>query len=315
MKLYLLIIFILIINFSVFGQKFPATSATPPAQTKESDDTPIKVNTLLLNIPVIVSDRQGRNISGLKKDDFIITQNGEKQPIEFFSDEYAPMNVAIIVDTSGSTRLIMGDIKKAARSFLKVLRPEDKAMVVGFDERIKIWSELTSDQKILEKAINRLQIERVGSYMYDVVDEVINKKFATVKGRKVIILLTDGLVTGLRITDQQLINTLSESDTVIYPIMFWSKSIKKNSPTNWFLDYVQVMASTSAGKLYYYDDDLEAAFQSIAEEMKKQYLIGFYPQNTETGKPLDFKIKVNRENVVLRIKRTIRLKTPEPANK
>jgi Ca-activated chloride channel family protein len=305
-----------ILSFSAFGQTPPITSSTPPAQTKESDDEPIKVNTLLLNIPVIASDREGRNVSGLTKKDFIITQNGEKQTVEFFSDEYAPMNVAIIVDTSGSVTSILGNIKKAARTFLKVLRPEDTAMVVSFDGRVKILSELTSNQKDLEKAIDRLgMIEPEGSYMYDAIDEVINNKFAAVKGRKAIILLTDGFVGGLRITNQEFMRTLSESDTVVYPILFLFRPVQKNSPPTTSINYVKEWASATAGKLYYGGADLQTAFQSIAEEMKKQYSIGFYPQNAEMGKPPDIKININRENVVLRTKRTIRLKTPSSKDK
>jgi VWFA-related protein len=315
MKPYLTVILTFIFSFSTFGQTLPKTSPSPSTQTKENDDEPIKVNTLLLNVPVIASDREGRNISGLTKKDFIITQNGEKQPIEFFSDEYAPMNVAIVVDTSGSTKPVMGNIKKAARTFLKVLRLEDTAMVVSFDGRVKILSELTSDQKDLEKAIDRLgMIQLDGTTMYDAIDEVINNKFAAVKGRKVIILLTDGFESSDRISNKEIMRTLSESDTVIYPILFLSREVPKNSPSKIFLDYAQTMASTTAGKLYYGGADLQTAFQSIAEEMKKQYLIGFYPQNVNLGKPPDIKINIDRENVILRTKRTIRLKSSNREN-
>ncbi len=158
-------------------------------------------------------------------------------------------------------------------------------------------------------------IQLEGTTMYDAIDEVINNKFATVKGRKAIILLTDGVESSSRITQQEFMRTLSESDTVIYPILFLFRPVQKNSPTIMFLDYAQAMASTTAGKLYYGGSDLQIAFQSIAEEMKKQYLIGFYPQNAEMGKPPDIKININRENVVLRTKRTIRLKTPGSENK
>ena len=317
MKLRFTIILTFILSFSAFGQTLPKTSPNPPAQNKESGgEELIKVNTLLLNIPVIASDKQGRNISGLTKKDFIITQNGEKQSVEFFSDEYAPMHVAIIVDTSVSVTPIIGNIKKAARTFLKVLRLEDTAMIVSFDGRVKIWSELTSNQKDLVESIDRLEmIQPRGSYMYDAIDEVITNKFAAIKGRKAIILLTDGFATSNRITNQEIMRTLSESDTVIYPILFSFKSLPKNSRLNIFLDYAQAMASTSAGKLYDGGLDLETAFQSIAEEMKKQYLIGFYPMNSEGGKSVPIKIEVDRVNVVLRTKKTIRLKTPGSEDK
>ncbi len=322
MKVQLILILALALSFSAFGQTPPNTSEIkqPPVQTKEkpeefieeSDEAPIKVSTVLLNIPVIASDREGRNISGLTKEDFVITQNGEKKQIECFSDENAPINVAIIVDTSGSTTPIMGNIKKAARTFLKVLRPEDNVLIVSFDGKFKFLSELTSDQKTLEKAIDKLEmIQLEGTTMYDSIDEVINNKFASVKGRKAIILLTDGFEGSSRISQKEFTRMLTESDTVIYPVLFIFSRLPKNSFTDNMLDYMKLIASITAGKLHYGGSDLQKAFQSIADEMKKQYLIGIYPQTVETGKPPEIKIDVLRENVVMRTKRTIRLKNQD----
>jgi VWFA-related protein len=310
MKIYLIVVFTFLISFSTFGQT-PLTAPSPePGKTKERDDEIIRVNTVLLNLPIIASDRDGRNIIGLTKEDFIVTQNGEKQPIEFFSDVEAPINVAIMVDTSGSTAPILGNIKKAARTFLRTLRPEDKAMIVSFDGQIKVLSELTSDQKNLKKAIDRLALVQMeGTTMYDAIDEIINHKFGAVKGRKAIILLTDGTEFGDRIKKPELMRMLTESETVIYPILFLFKLPGKDSPLESMLKHMPEMAEATGGKLYYGGSDLQKAFQSIADELKKQYLIGFYPQNSEAGgEPLDIKINIGRENVVLRTKRKIRLK-------
>jgi Ca-activated chloride channel family protein len=278
------------------------------------DETPIKINTLLLNVPIIASDRNGRNITGLRKEDFIVTQNGERLPIEFFANDDAPINIAIVVDTSGSTARLRGNIKAAVRTFLKVLRPEDKAMIVSFDGKFKILSELTADQKILSKAIDRLALVQLkGSSMYDAINEVINNKFASVKGRKAIILLTDeGVESSDRISKQEFTRMLSESDTVIYPIPFLVKEVPKDSPISMYFDHLKEMAAVTAGKIHYGGSDLQQAFQSIADEMKAQYLIGFYPEN---GNSNNIVVKVDRENVVIRTKKTVRLKTPNQANK
>jgi len=96
------------------------------AQEIEEDDTPIKVDTLLLTMPFTVADKNGRNVAGLKKENFSIFQNGEEQDIEYFFNEEAPMNVAILIDTSASTEKALDKIQKAARDFVKILRREDK---------------------------------------------------------------------------------------------------------------------------------------------------------------------------------------------
>ncbi len=125
------------------------------AAQETNDDAPIKVNTLLLTMPFTVTDNRGRNIAGLKKENFSIFQNGEEQDIEYFFNEEAPMNVAILIDTSASTEKVLDKIQKAARDFVKILRSEDKGIIVSFDYQTVFLSELTSNQKKLSEAINR----------------------------------------------------------------------------------------------------------------------------------------------------------------
>ena len=117
------------------------------AQEPEDDGTPIKVDTLLLTMPLTVTDNRGRHITGLKKEDFSIVENGTERDIEYFFNEEAPMNVAIVIDTSASTKEVLEKIQKAARDFVRVLRPEDKGIIVSFDNRTLFLSELTSDKK------------------------------------------------------------------------------------------------------------------------------------------------------------------------
>ena len=283
-------------------------------QAQVDDDAPIKIDTLLLNIPIVVNDKKGSSIAGLQKEDFIVTQNGERLSVEFFANEDAPISVAIVVDTSGTTGgARCCGIKDAAKSFLKVLRPEDQAMVVSFDGKFRIFNDFTSDKKTLEKAIDSLDMIQVhGTTMYDAIYKVVNIKFAEVKGRKAIILLTDGMESSSRITEQQLLFSLSESDTVIYPILFPHLGVPDESIRKPYLDYLEAMSATTAGKVYNGNSNLKKVFQSIADGMRKQYLIGFYPENGTTN---NINIKVNREDVVLRTKARIQSKTNNQENK
>lgn len=299
----LLLSFALLINFA---------KAQDP-----NDNSPIKVDTLLLNIPITVTDKSGHHISGLKKEDFSIYQNGEKQQIEFFLDDDAPMNVAILLDTSFSTRDVLGKIQKAASDFIRIFRPEDKGIIVSFDSETLFLSPLTSDRKELSKAINHANIGfRGGSDMHDAVYKIIRDYFASVKGRKAIIVLTDGMVGGRYISDEQIQNILQKSNTFFYPVIFktqtnfrinstWTdRSIK--SP----FESLQSLAESTAGRFYEKDaGDLKEAFQSIAEELKKQYLIGFYPRNTEKVRQLPIKITVNRKDVTIQAKKSSLKKT------
>lgn len=282
---------------------------TTKAQVVEEDDTPIKVSTLLLTAPLTVSDKSGRNIPGLKKENFSIFQNNEKQEVEFLFNEEAPMNVAILLDTSGSTRDVLDNIQKAARDFLKVFREGDKGIIVGFDSRTLFLTKLTSDRKELSRAIEKVAIaDRTGSYMYDAVFQVVNTHFANFKGRKAVIVLTDGMVYGRSFTAQQALDTLQKSDVLFYPIVFKTKSYTaavRRGAKPLPVELLKMFADETSGRFYEKDAaNLKEAFQSISEELKKQYLIGFYPRNAEPGRiPSHIRIVVDREDFQVNVKK------------
>ncbi|MGI9035898.1 MAG: VWA domain-containing protein [Pyrinomonadaceae bacterium] len=277
----------------------------------EPDDAPIKVDTLLYTIPLTVSDKNGHAVSGLKKEDFTVYQDNVLQQIEFFFNEESPMNVAVLIDTSGSTKPVLDKIQKAARDFLKVLRPEDKGVIVSFDYRTKFLSDLTSDRKQLSEAVSRASIAaRDGSDMNDAVFKVINNYFAAIKGRKAIIVLTDGITSGREIPNYQVLNLLRKSDTLLYPIVFKTSlyyvkdSNAPNAAVHFPYEPLEQMAEESAGRFYIKDaNDLKEAFQNISEDLKKQYLIGYYPQNTRRP-PDSVKINVDREDMKINVKKT-----------
>lgn len=279
----------------------------------ENDDAPIKVDTLLFTIPLTVSDEKGRNIPGLKKENFSIYQDGDEQEIELFFNEEAPMNVALLLDTSYSTKDVLDNIQKAARDFVKILRPQDKAVIVSFDHRTVFLSGLTSDRKLLSKAIDQAHISEVnGSEMYNAVTLVVQNYFASLKGRKAIIALTDGVVTGRGISAQQILDTLQQSDTVFYPIIFktdFYSSKKSGTKRPPLVKFLEIFAEETAGRFYEKEaTKLKEAFQSIAEELKKQYLLGFYPYNSDSGKPSGYiRVDVDRKGLTVRAKKRLKL--------
>src|SRR5262252_7246594 len=118
----------------------------------------IKIYSNLVSVPVIVSDRDGRYISGLKQTDFKLYDNNTEQPLSYFDAAEEPLHVALLLDTSRSTEGVLDKIKKAATAFVKDLRPQDQAMVVSFDHDIEKLCSLTSDRKVLEHAIKHAQV-------------------------------------------------------------------------------------------------------------------------------------------------------------
>lgn len=304
----ILLCFLAFANFAAAQEASP-TPTPQPTPADEEDNTPVRVDTLLMTIPLTVSDRKGTYIAGLKKEDFTIYEDGLSQKIELFLNEEAPMNVAILLDTSYSTKDVLDNIQKAARDFIKILRPEDKAVIVSFDDRTVFLTRLESNRKTLSSAIERVSVSEVnGSDMYEAIAQVTRQFFAPLKGRKAIIALTDGMVTGRGISAQQTLDNLQKSDTFFYPIIFKTDALTRTRtkrPVT--VELLQIMAETTGGKFYEKDSTkLKEAFQAIAEDLKYQYLIGFYPRNTNTGKTRSrVRVTVDRENLLVGIKKSL----------
>jgi Ca-activated chloride channel family protein len=190
----------------------------------------IKVYSNLVSVPVIVSDRDGRYIPGLKQEDFKLYDNNTQQTLTFFDAAAEPINVAVLLDTSRSTEGVLDDIKKAAKNFLKELRPQDRAMIVCFDYGVHKLSALTSDRTVLEDAIKRAEVgEYFGTVLNDAVLESVERDLKPINGRKAIILLTDGADAGSRIGQSELLAYASESDAMIYSI-YYAPSMQGRRP-------------------------------------------------------------------------------------
>ncbi len=228
------------------------------------------------------------------------------------------MNVAILIDTSACTENVLDIIQKAARDFVRILRPEDKGMIVSFDYRMLFLSDLTSDKKKLSKAIDQTQIaDKEGSDMNEAVFQVVKNRFESFKGRKAVIVLTDGIVIKRSVSSQQIMDALQKSDTLFYPIIFKTKfytealaRAAKTGSKPMTIEILEILAKETAGRFYEKDvGNLKEAFESIAEELKKQYLIGFYPQDSEAeASPGDISIKVDRKELTARTKKRWRSK-------
>ena len=189
------------------------------AQAIDDGDV-IRVDTNLVTIPVKVSDRRNRFIAGLTKEDFKVTEDGVEQEIALFSNEQQPFTVALVLDMSYSTKFKIAEIQNAAIAFIAQLRPNDKVLVVSFDQEIYVLCEATSDRQVIEKAIRSTKIS-YGTSLYEAVDLVMNAKLKKIDGRKAIVLFTDGVDTTSRAAhDLSNLSDAQELDALIYPIQY-----------------------------------------------------------------------------------------------
>lgn len=195
-------------------------SFTVPAQ---SDKT-------FVSVPVSVSDREGRYISGLKKDDFRILQDGKEQKVSFFATEDEPVSVALLIDTSASTKAVLDKIREAANDFIQLLNKNDKCLVATFDSEVKVLAPFTSDREALEKSLDKIQTgEREGTVVFSAVEQIAREQFVKTEGRKIIVLLSDGKDYGSAISKRDLFSKLEESDVMIYSIFYQTGRVEVDS--------------------------------------------------------------------------------------
>jgi VWFA-related protein len=193
-------------------------SSDPKGEAVEGDV--IKVNTSLVTVPVSVSDRNGKYIPDLDRGSFHIFENNVEQKISYFATVDKPFTVALIIDTSRSTHFKLEDIQAAAIDFVQQLKPEDRVMVVSFDDHINVLSEPTSNRDDLARAIR--QTRTGGSTrLYDAVAFVINQRLKRIPGRKAVVLFTDGVDTSSHSASyESTVRDAEEGESLVYTVAY-----------------------------------------------------------------------------------------------
>jgi len=316
----------------------------PDGPEEIGDGDTVRVETTLVTIPVSVTDREGRYIPNLIKEDFRVFENGVEQKVAYFAPVEKPFTVALVIDTSNSTQFKIEEIQDAAISFVNQLRPGDRVMVVAFAENVRVLSEPTSDRNALRNAIRRVS-NGGGTSLYDAVDYIINQRFSRIEGRKAIVLFTDGVDTTSRIaTYQSNLHDAEEVDALIYPVQYntyaemasTGQQRRGNSSDNAVgiligilsggrvstggnngggmrgatrADYERAdrylgdLAERTGARRYRAENtqNLDRSFALVAEELRRQYGIGYYPVSpAKAGERRQVKVRVTRENMVVR---------------
>lgn len=315
--------------------KLQAQTEVPTTQ----DDEVLRISTKLVTVPVLVKTRQGGYIVNLRSEDFRISEDGEEQLISHFETVNKPFTVTLMLDMSDSTGIELQDIQNAAIAFLNQLQPDDRALIVAFDKQVISLTPVTGDRKVLSQAI-RLVRTGGGTALYDAIDTVINYHLKQIAGRKAIVILTDGIDTSsVRTTYDATVSLATEQYALIYPIQWdtandaLAKQLSRadnfavlgpvyTTPTGEPLRkayergtrYLQLIARSSGGRFLFADNlkSLERSFSRIAEELRQQYSLGYYPKNqvSRNGKRR-IKVSVSVPDVVVHARETYVYK-PDP---
>lgn len=274
----------------------------PPKQRPETiGDEPIKVDVNLVNVLASVRTKQGAYVNTLNKDDFELLEEGRPQSIKYFSKETAlPLTIGLLVDVSGSQeRLIEIERQAASEFFRSALRPKDEAFLISFGADSELLQDLTTSHSALERGLGRLRLnagvggfgagpvptasQPRGTVLYDAVYLAANERLKTEAGRKVCVLITDGVDQGSHESIDTAIEAAQRADAVIYSIYYVDPSAYGGRGMVFGggggEGYLKKMSEATGGRVFRVDrkNSLNEIFRQLNEEMRSQYVVSYSP--------------------------------------
>jgi Ca-activated chloride channel family protein len=237
-----------------------------------------KAGTQVVSIFATVTDPQKRLVSGLTQDDFSVFDNEKPQPLVYFDNSIHPINVVVMLDTSGSMTLTIELLKQAAEQFLIRLLPDDKARVGAFNDKIQFNARWSNDRDQLITDTKNLDYGN-GTRLWDAVGASLDELKA-VDGRKVILIFTDGDDTESRLRLGTVMDRARAEEVMIYAIglesiYFNGQQRVRTKPDGG----LRKIADETGGGYFELTkaSELAPTFTKVAQELHSQYVIGFTP--------------------------------------
>lgn len=265
------------------GAKPKLDDATVERILKLQDEQDVAVRLVLL--PASVEDKRGRIVTGLKVDDFTLTDERVPQKIKYFSVESdEPVAIAFVLDVSGSMRQSgkLDAAKEAVRFFVDQLRPQDRFALICFADNQVSWvTEFTSDR---DRFLDRLNVqEGYGrTALNDAVAAIPKLVDESTTGRKAIVLITDGVDNASKLTVEQSVVTARKVEVPIFTVGFTTlpwEDRKKAKDLGFNMAVLQMFADQTGGALFVVrdPDEMKEAVSRISTDLRHQYLIGYSP--------------------------------------
>ena len=307
-----------------------------PANAQDPDDV-IRTETRLVQLNIGVVDKQGRAVTSLTKNDFVVYEDGVKQSIQLFEPVNAPFSLVLMLDMSGSTINFRQQLKLASQRFLDALAPEDRVAVIQFNKEVKSLSGFTIDR---QKTAYAIEIANGAgeTYFYNALKFALRELDKEGKRRKAIVVLTDGLDTNLRNTDRasltkaqtdeealatikpdassDLNTVLASADrqgVTIYPLALPSGDPKRlPMPTPNIIGIyaaararMQSLADRTGGRLNEINQlqYMAQLYREVAANLRSLYTVGYQPAGDRPrGKWYEIKVEVAQSDLTARTK-------------
>jgi len=251
------------------------------------EDKPLRLDVKLVSLFVNVTDQKGAIIGGLTEDDFKISEDGRPQKIAVFERQSEmPLNLTLAIDTSSSTYKDRYIEQQAAKKFVHaMLRPQDQMSVIEFDTFVsELTRGFTNKEAEIDRGLDRMRGSG-GTALYDAIyagSQALGKK----DGRKILVLVTDGGDTVKGSTYDEALEQALRNEVMIYSII--DVPIEASAGRDLGGEHALITLSQDTGGKHFYVDagGLDKAFARVSDDLRTQYMIGYYPHNQEPG--LDF---------------------------
>ncbi len=247
----------------------------------------IGVNVDLVVVHTTVLDKNGRFVSGLKKDNFKLYEDGIEQNITLFSQEDVPISLGIILDTSGSMRSKIDMVNKAALAFIRASNPDDQVFLIGFNDQTELLEDYTNDIDAITDSLDNIIVSG-GTALYDAIFLGVQKAQSGIKPKKAIVVVTDGEDRDSYYKLEELVAKVQESDVQVYTVgllndipdkgLFgrWTKSVPEKAH-----DALKRISEETGAKSFFPQkvSDISGIVSEIAHELRNQYSVGYISSN------------------------------------
>ncbi|PYS26792.1 MAG: hypothetical protein DMG11_18570 [Acidobacteria bacterium] len=268
----------------------------------------VRVDVRLVNVIATVMDDRGRYISHLSADDFFIEEDGRPQKIAHFSqDQDTPVSIGVVLDTSGSMDRKLRTAIDAVERFAEQLHKDDEIFVLTFSSRPILRQDFTTDRSKLHQSLRRL-LATGGTALYDALDEGLRKVRAGTHTKRAILVVTDGQDTGSFRKLDEIVQTIRESELLVYslgisPPVYAQRSSTRRDEVD--MKVLRAFAESSGGSAFLVSQgplgpnkQLDRVLDTIANELRSQYTLGYYPQRPDDGQYHRIRVRTRTGNDV-----------------
>jgi len=247
----------------------------------------LHVDVKLVNVFVNVTDRNGAIVAGLTREDFALTEDGRPQQIAVFERQSElPLNLTLAIDTSGSVHKDMADEADAAKRFVHaILRPQDQMSLLQFATEVRELTPFTNKVSQIDHGLGQLRGDWATA-LYDAIclaSDRLGKKEGR-SPRRVLVVVSDGDDTAKTTTYAQALEAALRNEVMIYSII--DVPIEASAGRDLGGEHALItLAEQTGGKSFYENDGgLDKAFARVSDDLRTQYLLGYYPKNQEPGR-------------------------------